>query len=88
MKATESRYTAYATDNTILYQANTAQRIGDAVFGHITCKRLPEIAYTFDNSLENGFPYTTWDYDEWWHIVGTSHKTFEEAISCFQGEMK
>lgn len=74
------RYTAHTLDGSLVFEALTAQAIGDAVMAYGKENRRPYIAYTFD-SHKPAFPYTTWQ-DEYGNYVGTQHRTFDDVVKA------
>jgi hypothetical protein len=54
-----NRYTAHTLDGSVIYSANTAQKIADMVSKHLNENRKPHIGYTYDNE-NTGYPYIVW----------------------------
>lgn len=75
------RYTAHTLDGSIVYKANTLQRIANAVAEHVQNERMPHIAYTYDNLPGCGLPYTTW-VREGNRLVGTPQCNFDEVCEA------
>lgn len=73
------RYTAHTIDGSLIFSADSAQRIGDKVAEHIKENRKPHIGYTYDNTIP-AFPYTVWN-QEYSNFVGHQCKNIDEVIA-------
>lgn len=71
------RYSAHTLDGSLIFSADTAQRLCDKVADHIERGSIPHIAYTYD--IQPGtFPFTVWKHDGA-ALVGSPCKTFDEV---------
>ena len=77
------RYAAHTIDGSVVYIADTAQVIYDAVCYHIEQNRRPHIAYTYDTLHGQHFPYATCKVEQN-HYVFTPHKTFDEVLATIR----
>jgi len=75
------RYTAYTLDGSVIFRAEDAQKLADAVFTHLQESRKPHIGYTYDK-LPHG-SYMTWQLRD--HLEGYPHKNFREVAAWWKG---
>ena len=85
------RYSAHTVSGSLLFSADTLQRVADRVAEHEenrrkawVCDKLAPVGYVYDNRPGVALPYIALKRDEALPaLVGTSHATFEDVCAAW-----
>jgi hypothetical protein len=71
------RYTAHTIDGSLIFSADTMQRMADKIIDHREKGLKPYPAYCFDNAPGCAFPYVTFRKSGTGETIGTPHESFD-----------